>query len=151
LKVEKLKPTLQSALELCQVKAEKKHIPLDLVCPDDIKVAMDPYLMEQAIVNLIDNAIRYSDEGKPIHVIAERHGNEVLIKVKDNGVGIPEKEVGRIFERFYRIDKARSRELGGTGLGLSIVKHISLAHKGRVEVVSQIGQGSQFTIHLPTV
>jgi two-component system phosphate regulon sensor histidine kinase PhoR len=149
LKIERLKPTLQAALELCQVKAEKKRIPLDLVCPDDLKVAMDPYLMEQAIVNLIDNAIRYSDEGKPIHVSAERQGNEVLIKIKDNGVGIPEKEVGRIFERFYRIDKARSRELGGTGLGLSIVKHISLAHKGRVEVASQVGQGSQFTIHLP--
>src|SRR6185437_7780458 len=106
-------------------------------CTKDLVAPIDAHLLEQAIINLIDNAIRYSDEGRPIRLEAEKAGSEIVLRVIDQGIGIPEKQLPRIFERFYRVDKARSRELGGTGLGLSIVKHISLAHKGSVEVQSQ--------------
>lgn len=149
LKVTSIRAILLSAVELCQIKAERKKIPLQITCAEDLMAAIDPYLMEQAVVNLIDNAIRYSDESHPIKISGRREGNEVVIGVTDKGVGIPEKQLPRIFERFYRVDKARSRELGGTGLGLSIVKHISLAHKGRVEAQSKVGEGSTFTIFLP--
>jgi two-component system phosphate regulon sensor histidine kinase PhoR len=149
LKVEKLQPSLSSAIEVCMPKAEKKQIRLEMFCSPELSAAIDPYLIEQAVINLVDNAIRYSDGGKAIRVTAETAGSEILIRVADQGIGIAEKQLARIFERFYRVDKARSRELGGTGLGLSIVKHISIAHRGHVEVQSQLGRGSTFTIHLP--
>jgi two-component system, OmpR family, phosphate regulon sensor histidine kinase PhoR len=151
LQVHALQPTLASALEICAQKAQIKRIRLEMSCAADLRVSMDPYLLEQAVINLIDNAIRYSDEGKVIKVVAEVDRNEVLVRVVDEGIGINEKQLSRIFERFYRVDKARSRELGGTGLGLSIVKHISIAHRGHVEVQSQVGKGSVFTIHLPKI
>jgi two-component system, OmpR family, phosphate regulon sensor histidine kinase PhoR len=142
-----LRPVLENAVELCTSKARVRNIQLVLTCDPEIHAVMDKYLLEQAVVNLVDNAIRYSDSGKPVLVSAELIGaNEVAIRVKDQGFGIPEKHHSRIFERFYRVDKARSREVGGTGLGLSIVKHISTAHRGRVEVQSQPGQGSTFSI-----
>ncbi len=149
LKFERLQPVIASALEMCMPKAEQKQIRLEMFCSGDLKAAIDPFLIEQAVINLIDNAIRYSDEGKAIKVTAEPVGFEIHIRVSDEGIGIAEKQLARIFERFYRVDKARSRELGGTGLGLSIVKHISIAHRGHVEVQSQVGRGSTFTIHLP--
>ena len=148
---EKIKPVVLSAVELCEIKANRKNI--EITChfeEEDLVAEIDRYLLEQAVVNLIDNAIRYSDEGKKIFIFVKLVNGEILINVKDQGPGIPEKQIPRIFERFYRVDKARSRELGGTGLGLSIVKHISLAHRGRVEVRSELGQGSTFTIHLPS-
>lgn len=151
LKVENLKPVLNNAVELCQFKADKKNIVIQIDCSNQLQAAIDPYLLEQAVVNLVDNAIRYSEEKQSILVSARLENLEVLIGVKDNGPGIPEKHVDRIFERFYRVDKARSREQGGTGLGLAIVKHISIAHKGRVEVKSKVGLGSEFTIHLPAL
>jgi two-component system phosphate regulon sensor histidine kinase PhoR len=106
-------------------------------------------LLEQAIVNLLDNAIKYTDPGKSIHVSADRDNASVVIRVRDEGCGIDAPHLKRIFERFYRVDKARSRELGGTGLGLAIVKHIVLAHKGGIEVASEPGKGSTFTIKIP--
>lgn len=144
-----INPILSAAVELCQIKAQKRGIKLHLHCSEGLTAMMDPYLLEQAIVNLIDNAIRYSDEGKEVRISAEQDRENVKISVADQGVGIAEKQIPRIFERFYRVDKARSREMGGTGLGLSIVKHISLAHHGRVEVKSEVGRGSVFTIYLP--
>ncbi|OFZ18210.1 MAG: hypothetical protein A2Z20_11845 [Bdellovibrionales bacterium RBG_16_40_8] len=144
-------PVISSAVELCHIRADKKKISLQVSCAQEIKAAIDPYLLEQAIVNLIDNAIRYSDEAYPIQIKVVQEGKEILISVKDQGIGISESQLPRIFERFYRVDKARSRELGGTGLGLSIVKHISLAHHGRIEVKSKIGEGTTFTIFLPAV
>ncbi len=151
LKMDFIKPTLVNAIELCQLKAEKKKINLSLNCSEDIKTTIDPYLLEQAVVNLIDNAIRYSEENQPVLISAQIHEQEILIRVKDHGPGIGEKHLPRIFERFYRVDKARSRDQGGTGLGLAIVKHISIAHKGRIEVQSQLGHGSEFIIHLPYI
>ena len=150
LKVEQIRPALASAVEICGKRAENKKIKIELECAENIVAPIDSHLLEQAIINLIDNAIRYSDEGKIIRVEGERVGAEIHLRVIDQGIGIPEKQLPRIFERFYRVDKARSRELGGTGLGLSIVKHISLAHRGSVEVQSQVGRGSRFTIRLPT-
>ncbi|PIY25143.1 MAG: PAS domain-containing sensor histidine kinase, partial [Deltaproteobacteria bacterium CG_4_10_14_3_um_filter_51_14] len=99
--------------------------------------------------NLLDNAIKYSDRGKNIRIDAGRIENEAVISVIDEGCGIPREHLPRIFERFYRVDKARSRESGGTGLGLAIVKHIVQAHSGRISVESIPGKGSTFRIHLP--
>ena len=116
---------------------------------DNISAQFDPTLMEQAVVNLLDNAIKYSDPDGIIHLKASRADKEVVIEVEDHGIGIAKKHLPRLFERFYRVDKARSRKLGGTGLGLAIVKHIAQAHGGSVTVESTLGQGSTFTIRLP--
>jgi len=110
---------------------------------------VDPSLTEQAVVNLLDNAIKYSDDGGAVILAANQGENEVVITVSDQGCGIDKTHLPRLFERFYRVDKARSRQLGGTGLGLAIVKHIAEAHGGRVSVESTPGKGSTFTIHLP--
>lgn len=144
-----IRDVLQSAMELCRPKAEEKQIRIQLDCPEDLEAPRNPALLEQAVVNLLDNAIKYSPEGQIVHLEAGQEGQEVVIRVRDYGCGIPPEHLDRIFERFYRVDKARSRKLGGTGLGLAIVKHIALAHGGRVEVQSQVGRGSSFFIYLP--
>ncbi len=144
-----LKPTLVSAIELAKVRAEQKHIKIDLFCDEEVRAKINSPLIEQAILNLIDNAVKYSQSKNNIQVIAQASRDEVLIKVADNGCGITAKHLNRIFERFYVVDKGRSRKLGGTGLGLSIVKHIAQVHGGYVGVESTIGNGSTFTIHLP--
>ena len=105
--------------------------------------------MEQAVVNLIDNAVKYGSAGSRIGLETRRESHEAVIVVRYEGIGIARKHLPRLFERFYRVDKARSRKLGGTGLGLAIVKHIVQAHRGRVTVDSVLGQGSSFRIHLP--
>ena len=99
--------------------------------------------------NLVENAVKYTPPGGRVEVAAETDGNEVVVHVSDTGIGIPEKNLARIFERFYRVDKARSKETGGTGLGLSIVRHIAENHGGRVSVESTLGEGSTFTVRLP--
>jgi two-component system, OmpR family, phosphate regulon sensor histidine kinase PhoR len=138
-----------TAADTCRHKASVKSISLEVSCDKTITAHMDKSLLEQAVVNLIDNAINYSEEKKTVWIKGEAAGGEALISVRDEGIGIPQEHLERIFERFYRVDKARSRKLGGTGLGLSIVKHIVLAHKGRVTVESAVGKGSTFTITLP--
>ncbi|RJP22619.1 MAG: HAMP domain-containing histidine kinase [Candidatus Omnitrophota bacterium] len=140
---------LQLAVENCVEKAKAKQIQIKLDCPDDLTAKINSPLLEQAIVNLIDNAIKYSDAGKSVHVSASVESEEIAIRVSDEGCGIEEEHLDRIFERFYRVDKARSREMGGTGLGLSIVKHIIRTHQGFVTVESAPKIGSVFTIHLP--
>ncbi len=140
---------LQSAIQTCNPKAEREGVVTSLVCEQGIMAQINPALLEQAVINLLDNAIKYSGQGCAIRVEAEKQNGEVLIRVCDNGVGIAKQDVARIFERFYRVDKARSAKLGGTGLGLSIVKHIVSAHHGHISVDSSPGKGSTFTIHLP--
>ena len=106
-------------------------------------------LLEQAFVNLLDNAIKYSNHNKVVKVETLQKEKEIIVKIKDEGSGIPDEHVERIFERFYRVDKGRSRAHGGTGLGLAIVKHIVMMHHGYIKVDSTLGKGSTFTIILP--
>jgi two-component system, OmpR family, phosphate regulon sensor histidine kinase PhoR len=146
-----IQPVLASAVDACRHEASKKHITIAFSCDVAVTANMEKTLLEQAVVNILDNAIKYSDEGKSISVAGALDAvrNEVTISVADQGIGIPGEHLERIFERFYRVDKARSRKLGGTGLGLSIVKHIVSAHNGSVSVESVVGKGSTFTIRLP--
>jgi two-component system phosphate regulon sensor histidine kinase PhoR len=145
----RLKPVLQAAIQVCEVQAVAKEIRLELECDPALMVPISPPLLEQALVNLIDNAVKYSPNGSAVRVGARQTGDETLLEVQDWGAGIEEKHQARLFERFYRVDKARSRKLGGTGLGLAIVKHIAQAHGGQATVQSEVGRGSTFTLHLP--
>ena len=145
----KIKPVLEAAIELSNTKAAEKQISFKIECRPDLGTRINSALLEQAVVNLIDNAIKYSDNGKEVQIKGELNDKELVIAVEDDGCGIEEKHLSRIFERFYVVDKSRSRKLGGTGLGLSIVKHIVQVHGGSVTVTSKLGEGSVFQIHLP--
>jgi two-component system, OmpR family, phosphate regulon sensor histidine kinase PhoR len=144
---------LRSAIETCQARADAKSITVELDCESDLDSKINAPLLEQAVVNLLDNAIKYSPDGSPVRVSAGRSEGEVVITVQDEGSGIEADHLPRLFERFYRTDKARSRALGGTGLGLAIVKHIAQAHGGRVSVDSTTApsadHGSTFRVHVP--
>lgn len=144
-----LRTVFLNTLQGCQLKAHEKQITLEMECPDDIEININAPLLEQALVNLIDNAIKYSAENGRVLFSASEDSANVLIKVQDWGSGIPQEHQPRLFERFYRVDKARSRKLGGTGLGLAIVKHIVQSHRGQISVASEPGKGSTFTIELP--
>lgn len=144
-----IKDVFKSVTQICRPKAEEKHITISPDCDDQIAGEFDATLLEQAVVNLLDNAIKYSEPESTIRLTALRHNSEIQIKVEDQGMGIAKKHLPRLFERFYRVDKARSRKMGGTGLGLAIVKHIAQAHGGNITVNSKLGKGSTFTIHLP--
>ncbi|MDX9755306.1 MAG: ATP-binding protein [bacterium] len=146
---EAILPRLLSVVEICEPKARGKKIDVRIDCDPALKVVINAPLVEQALVNLMDNAIQYSEEGSTVWIKAEVTGGQLSLHVIDEGCGIEEEHLPRIFERFYRVDKARSRKLGGTGLGLAIVKHIARVHGGEVSVKSQSGQGSTFSIHLP--
>ncbi len=146
-----LRPVIQAAIADCESMASAKASNLVLNCPEEIQARLNAPLFEQAIINLIDNAVKYSDDGKPVEIGVVGDEISVQITVKDRGHGIESKHLPRIFERFYRVDKSRSRELGGTGLGLAIVKHIILAHGGRIAVDSTPGLGSTFKIDLPVI
>lgn len=149
LQVEPIHMVINSAVEACAHKAQAKRIRLEQECGRGLEARINGTLLEQAVVNLLDNAIKYSGEGASVRVAAERNDHELTISVVDHGVGIEADHLPRLFERFYRPDRARSRAMGGTGLGLSIVKHIASAHRGRVSVASEPGRGSTFRIHLP--
>lgn len=144
-----LRDILDLALQTCSSSASAKFISIELDCPSPIPVRANPQLIEQAVVNLVDNAVKYSDPHKPISVQVQTTESYVVIHVRDSGAGIEAEHLPRLFERFYRVDKARSRRLGGTGLGLAIVKHIAQAHRGWVHVQSKVGEGSRFSIYLP--
>ncbi len=143
---------IEEVIHLLRGEAEKKKIRISTnEIPSNLLVIGDPYYLEQILINLMDNAIKYSPEGGEVILSAEeRPTGEVELSIKDNGVGIPKEDLTRIFERFYRVDKGRSQELGGTGLGLSIVKHLVQAHGGRVWAESQLGKGSTFYFTLPS-
>ena len=145
---QKIKGVLQSAIQVCGAKAAEKKITLGLNCPEDLRAQINPPLLEQALVNLVDNAVKFSEPGRAVQVEALREGPQVVIRVRDQGPGIPPEHLPRIFERFYRIDAGRSRKVGGSGLGLAIVKHIALAHGGRVTVTSSPGQETVFSLHV---
>jgi two-component system, OmpR family, phosphate regulon sensor histidine kinase PhoR len=140
---------INAAIQLCEKTAKEKNITLESHAGPNLKANIDPDMIEQALINLVDNAIKYSPGGSTVSIRARRTAHEIRISVRDQGIGIPQKHLPRLFERFYRVDKARSRKMGGTGLGLAIVKHIVQAHGGRVSVESVQGEGSAFTLHLP--
>jgi two-component system phosphate regulon sensor histidine kinase PhoR len=146
-----IKNVLQTAIGNLREKADLKDITIDCVCEENLFAMIDPTLLEQALVNLLDNAITYSHEGSSVQVSAFQKHDSIIISVQDHGTGITKEHLPRIFERFYRADKARSRDLGGTGLGLAIVKHITQAHGGYATVESTPGKGSTFSLHLPSV
>lgn len=143
-----IKPVLETAVDLSAIKAEQEKISVALVCDDAIEARINAPLLEQAMVNLVDNAIKYSEQGETVTITVRQRDGEIAIEVKDQGCGISPDHLARIFERFYVVDKGRSRKLGGTGLGLAIVKHIAQVHGGDVTVESAPGQGSTFTLHL---
>jgi two-component system, OmpR family, phosphate regulon sensor histidine kinase PhoR len=129
--------------------AAERNITLRCQAPDEtLQVLGDKDRLKQVMVNLIENAIKYNRPGGEVTVSSGRSGDRIKISVKDTGVGIPDEHLSRIFERFYRVDKERSREAGGTGLGLAIVKHIVEAHGAKVEVSSEVGRGSTFSFNL---
>jgi two-component system phosphate regulon sensor histidine kinase PhoR len=137
----------------CLPRAGDRGIELVGDCPTGLEADVNPPLLEQALINLVDNAIKFSEPGRRIWITAttagDATGGQLLLAVRDEGCGIEAEHLPRLFERFYRIDKGRSRKLGGTGLGLSIVKHIAQAHGGTVAVESVPGVGSTFTLRLP--
>ncbi|MEW6657664.1 MAG: ATP-binding protein [Thermodesulfobacteriota bacterium] len=148
LTTQKIKGVLETAIQVCGPKAQARGIAVHLDCPDDLRARVNAPLLEQALVNLVDNAIKYSEANREVRVEAARPGAEVIIRVKDQGSGIKPEHLPRLFERFYRVDSGRSRASGGTGLGLAIVKHIAQAHLGKVTVESTPGKGSIFSLHL---
>lgn len=141
-----LLPVLRSAILIYQQKADDKNISIEVDCSPQLIAAINPPLLEQALANLLDNAIKYSPSGSEIRISAQAVEQQIRLSVQDHGCGIEQQYHERLFERFFRVDKGRSREMGGTGLGLAIVKHIALAHQGRVYVSSTPGEGSTFTL-----
>ncbi len=130
---------------------EDKNIKITCAAANDVWVEGDRARMKQVVVNLLDNAIKYTPEGGAVGLKVGARDGKAFLEVSDNGMGIPAESLPRVFERFYRVDEARSRELGGAGLGLSIVKSICVAHHGRVEASSEPGQGSVFRVELPLI
>lgn len=147
-----IKPILDCCLGVLEKPIKGKQLSVSLSIPGGIpKVLADDKRIAQVFLNLLDNAVKYTSEGGSIKVGISINERFVQVDISDTGIGIPEKDLPRIFERFYRVDKARSRELGGTGLGLSIIKHIVLSHGGQVWVKSELGQGSTFSFTIPQV
>ena len=139
------------AADAVRPRADARSIRLRIEIPAGVRARGDDRAIEQILMNLLDNAVKYTPTAGKVHVTAKAEGNQCLIQVRDSGIGIEAKHLPRLFERFYRIDKGRSRDMGGTGLGLSIVKHLAAALHGEVSVESQPGKGSTFTVVLPAV
>jgi len=144
-----LEHVISEAVSICREKAMQPERIIRITCPGNTAVQGNGNLLEQAVINLLDNALKYSEPDSAIDISCAENQQTVTILVKDSGYGIPKTALNRIFERFYRVDKARSRDKGGTGLGLSIVRHIALLHHGSVSVESTEGIGSVFSLTLP--
>lgn len=141
---------IKSSLEALRSKASEKCIEVSFDSDkESYKIRANRFLLEQMFINLIDNAVKYTPDKGRVAIKISNSGQSVLTEIQDTGIGIPKEHLPRIFERFYRVDKTRSRNLGGTGLGLSIVKHIVILHGGKVDVQSEEGKGSKFSITLP--
>ena len=138
------------AVEQVRAAAEARGVDLDVAeIPRRITVPGDRRQLVSAVYNLLDNAVKYSESGRSVHLRCATNGDWVELAVEDHGIGIPSRDYERIFERFYRVDRARSRETGGTGLGLAIVRHVATNHGGKVSVTSREGEGSTFLLRLP--
>jgi two-component system phosphate regulon sensor histidine kinase PhoR len=148
-----LGPVVRACVESARDRASAKGLSIELdlgTLHDSILVVADEEAVRQILDNLLDNAVKYTPEGGWVRVTCTGSAHFVSIEVSDTGIGIPRDDLSRVFERFYRVDKARSRELGGTGLGLSIVKHLVQSIGGTVGVNSRVGEGTQFTVQFPT-
>lgn len=133
---------LESSRMACESLLQQQQIDLEINCSEHLHARINASLLEQAIINLLTNAIKYSDVGGRVVIETVEQEKQIGIRVQDFGCGIEQEHHSRIFERFYRADQARSRNLGGTGLGLSIVKHVAQAHRGEVEITSISGRGA---------
>ena len=149
MRVIKVRDILEFIGTECRPRAEKRRINVNIDCTDDLQIECNREMLEQALLNLTDNAIKYNREHSKVTLAASQHGDTIHLTVTDEGEGIEAEHLPRLFERFYRVDKARSRKVGGTGLGLAIVKHIAQAHEGTASVVSIPGKGSTFSLNLP--
>ncbi len=149
LETTRLDAVVANALEVISPRAKKRDIKMVINGEENLRAKLDSSLFEQALINLVDNAIKYSEPGTSVYICKRRTEKTIEVSVKDEGQGIKKENIPRLFERFYRVDKARSRNMGGTGLGLSIVKHIVSAHRGTILVNSTPGKGSTFTVVLP--
>lgn len=141
-----LENVVSDTINILQGQAEKKNISINTDIEPDLKIRANRYRIIQLVLNLVDNSIKYSHEGSWILIKAYREEKNVVISFKDSGIGIPGEHLSRIFDRFYRVDKGRSRSLGGTGLGLSIVKYITGLYNGDVKVFSKPGKGTEFVV-----
>lgn len=141
---------LQESVLYLGKQAQEKKVEVLVEAEEQVpEVFVNKEMLSRAFINLIDNGIKYTPRGGVIKIAIRREGDKVVINFSDTGIGIPEEDLPRIFERFYRVDKARTQEIGGTGLGLSIVKHIIEAHRGQIKVKSELGRGTAFTIAIP--
>ncbi len=138
-----------SVVEMLQYTASARSIAVSCTIGDDVLLEANPDRIKQLLINLADNAVKYNHDGGSVTISAERTHGLVRVSVKDTGIGIPQEHISRIFERFYRVDRGRSRSMGGTGLGLSIVKHIVDLYRGNIRLISEAGRGSEFIIELP--
>ena len=143
-----IRPLIENIIPMFEPRLKEKGLFLSLSFSDNAVIKGDPFKLEQAFINLIDNAIKYSEQGGITITTAVRN-KKVLIEIRDTGVGVSAEHLPRIFERFYVVDKSRSKKMGGTGLGLSIVKHIILLHNGDIEIASEPGKGTVFSILIP--
>lgn len=148
---EVVQDVVRTAIQTCELRAQEKEVALRLIGDEPVWAQLNRSLFEQAIVNLIDNAVKYSEAKSSVEIVVRNEGGSAIIAVRDHGAGIEQRHLGRLFERFYRVDSARSRKQGGTGLGLSIVKHIVQMHGGEISVESTPGEGSTFSISIPAV
>jgi two-component system phosphate regulon sensor histidine kinase PhoR len=140
---------LEEAAAAAGPRAREKKIRIATRCPRGLSIRLHAALVVQALINLLDNAVKYSPPSSTVSLEAECGTGDFVISVKDQGIGIPAEHLDRIFERFYRVDRSRGQDPGGTGLGLAIVRHIALLHHGDVEVESHAGEGSVFRIRIP--
>lgn len=140
---------IQSVVKTLEEQVRNNQQTLHIHVPIPFTVCVDPDGFRQILLNLVANAVNYTPHGGSITLTAERNGTNWTLQVRDTGIGIPEADLARIFERFYRVDKARARDSGGTGLGLAIVKHLVEAHRGEIHVQSQVGKGTTFTLTFP--
>ncbi|MGB9595189.1 MAG: sensor histidine kinase, partial [Candidatus Poribacteria bacterium] len=146
-----LRSLIEDVIKIFDQKIKDKGLEIKLMIEENLpEIEADIFKLEQVFINIIDNAIKYTEKGEiDISIKRKPNSNKVIVEIQDTGIGIPQKDLPRIFERFYVVDKSRSRKMGGTGLGLSIVKHIVLLHNGEINVESTYGLGTKFTVTLP--
>ena len=145
----KLRELVEEVYDSLEQEFVKREVSFENLVSEDFKMFADRQKFFLLLRNLIDNAVKYNKKGGKVRVLAKKEGNKQILEVEDTGIGIPPEHVPFIFERFYRVDKGRSKEMGGTGLGLSIVKHIVFLHGGEIRVYSKPGEGSRFSVIIP--